>query len=602
MKIWIKSSRICFALILTALLFVSLVPSAAAQDDLCESGAPFIEYGDTIDGEIDDDAPALAFCFEGEEGDEVAITMETIDGDLEPIIIVTDSTLQSEIASSDEGSEDEPAVLEFTLPDDGPFVIIAARVGFNRGRSEGEFELTLELVGQGGGSSGSSRQAAGATCDTLDLGVDINGIAYNETVEGEITDDDYAIFYCFNGLEDDEIVITMTTTDGDLDTLVLLTPDGDEILGVNDDIDTEGGVLDSELSFTLPEDGVYLIVATRYNTEVGDTEGEYELTLTLIDGPSTELPEETPTPTATATPEEAQLEPTPQEAQTAAATCEAVTFTDVEVTPIGYGNTVEGEITDEAFARIYCFEGAAGDAITISMTGLGGELDTYLLLSDTALEQTFTSNDDRSGRTTDSEINFTLPEDGAYLIVATRFNNQVGDSEGAYELTLTLNDQAQADEPPPATTPPPTSTPTPADQAETEEATEASICAGIADIDITGVDEIPLLTYGGRATGEITNDTPMQFYCFEGEEGDEVVINVGALDGDLDTYLMLTDTTLEITFAENDDISRRNTDSEIVFTLPEDGVYVIVVSRFQLADGDSEGSFDLTLELGGDGK
>lgn len=573
---------------------------AAAQDDFCEENdIPFLDYGDSIDSELDDRVPAEVFCFEGEEDDTVLLTMEATGGELEPIIVVLDATAADQLAASDEGDEGDTVEVELTLPEDGNYIILAGRVDFDEGRSEGEYTLTLEVLDEPSGGSPDEDNSGpeapviegAATCDDLELDVDVDRIAYDETVEGEITGDAFAVYYCFEGLEDDEISVTMRATDGDLDTLVLITPDGDEILALNDDIDIEGGVTDSELEFTLPADGAYLIVATRYDTEVGDSEGDYELTLTLLDGPSTEAPAEEATPTEGAAPTESATET--DASGDLAATCDEVELDAFEVTVIEVGDSVDGEITNDAFAQVYCFEGGAGDSVTISMAATDGDLDAYLLLtSSTDLTTVFAENDDNTDvrGSTDALITFTLPQDGVYLIVATRLGTERGDSEGAYTLELTLGEAAQsaAD-----ATPTPTPTPTP-----TESATETSAAASCDSI---ALDEGELITlaYGDTLEGEISDDQPVTVYCFEGEAGDEIVISMVATDGDLDTFLILTDSSYETNLAENDDVSSRNTDSEIVFTLEADGAYLIAATRFEITEGDSSGSYELTLDLAG---
>lgn len=601
MKSIARSARGIVLVVLLVWSAAQFATPAIAQDDFCEDNdILFLDYGDSIDSELDDRVPAEVFCFEGEEDESILITMEVTDGDLEPIIVILDATAAEQLAASDEGDEGDTVEVELTLPEDGNYIILAGRVDFDEGRSEGEYTLTLELSEDEAGSADEDNSGPEAllptgavTCDDLELDVDVDSIAYDETVEGEISDDEYAIYYCFEGLEDDEISITMRATDGDLDTLVLITPDGDEILALNDDIDTDGGVTDSQLEFTLPEDGAYLIVATRYDTEVGDTEGEYELTLTLLDGPSTEAPE-------TETPEEPEPTPTEAAAETEestalAATCDAVELDAFEVTTIEYGEGVEGEITNDAFAQVYCFEGSAGDSVTISMQATDGDLDTYLLLTDSVLDETFAENDDNTAvrGSTDSLIAFTLPQDGAYLIVATRLGTERGDSEGTYALELTLGEAAAQAEDDPTPTPTPTSSATP-----TEGATEASAPERCANIELDE-GELVTLAYGDTVEGEISDDQPVTVYCFEGAAGDEIVISMVATDGDLDTFLVLTDSSYEINLAENDDVSSRNTDSEILFTLEEDGVYLIAATRFEITDGDSSGTYELTLDLAG---
>ncbi len=104
------------------------------------------------------------------------------------------------------------------------------------------------------------------------------------------------------------------------------------------------------------------------------------------------------------------------------------------------------------------------------------------------------------------------------------------------------------------------------------------------------------IAYGDQITGDITSDTVFVFYCFQGQKGDQIVIDVEAMRGNLDPYVMLSDIKVENFYAENDNLSPRNLDSHIDFTLEEDARYVISVTRIHGNKGDTLGSFRLTLE------
>ncbi|MCD4685071.1 MAG: redoxin family protein [Anaerolineae bacterium] len=117
-------------------------------------------------------------------------------------------------------------------------------------------------------------------------------------------------------------------------------------------------------------------------------------------------------------------------------------------TPISSGAAVTGTINDDTTQIAYRFDGLAGDEVTVSMVAVGGHLDCYVVLM-TADGAHLGENDDiERGIITDSLLTVTLPEDGTYLIVATRFLEADGFSIGSYELTLEV---LSRDGPPPAT-------------------------------------------------------------------------------------------------------------------------------------------------------
>lgn len=219
---------------------------------------------------------------------------------------------------------------------------------------------------------------------------------------------------------------------------------------------------------------------------------------------------------------------------------------------LSIGDTVEGEITEDEPQVEYIFEGEEGDIITITVIAEDGEFDpTVALLDEDGDEIAY--NDDAQliigdMSRTDSQIaGFELPDDGVYTIVVSSF---AGAGEGDYTLSLEEG----------------------APEIEAEE-----------------------IAYGDSIVGEISEDEPVQFYVFEGEEGDVVLITMTAEDPrDLDTTLEVLDSAGN-TIAYNDDDTTGEvdgTDSFIEVELPEDGVYYIRASRFI-----GEGEYELTLDV-----
>lgn len=111
-------------------------------------------------------------------------------------------------------------------------------------------------------------------------------------------------------------------------------------------------------------------------------------------------------------------------------------------TPIRYGETVSGEITEETPCQYYWFDGEAGDPISIDMTRTSGSLDGVLALyqrdgSNFSADPVAT-NDDRPGGGLDPLITFTLPAADWYTIAACRLQaEQMRVTVGTYSLTLT---------------------------------------------------------------------------------------------------------------------------------------------------------------------
>ena len=236
-------------------------------------------------------------------------------------------------------------------------------------------------------------------------------------------------------------------------------------------------------------------------------------------------------------------------------------------TPLVYGDSVGGELTNRETQQVWTFSGTAGDVVTITMIATEDDfaLDTRLYLytlegfdggDDAIAENDDASNPEVSGFNSQIEA-FELPEDGEYIIVATRF----GDGTGRYTLSLEEGGLSRAD--------------------RAEAATA--------------------ITYGEEVTGEINSDSPSVLYRFEGTTGDVITITLIAEDtDDLDPTLALY--TLDQYTANgfptmsNDDAFETEglgLNSEIFeFELYEDGIYIIEASSF----GSGDGEYTLTLE------
>ncbi|HEU0298662.1 MAG TPA: PPC domain-containing protein [Longimicrobium sp.] len=108
---------------------------------------------------------------------------------------------------------------------------------------------------------------------------------------------------------------------------------------------------------------------------------------------------------------------------------------------IVYGQTVHGALEatdaraeDESFYDAWFFSGRAGETVEITLESV--EFDAFLVLGRmqgggewTQLE----TNDDAGDQGTDSQIVFTLPEDGEYVI---RANSLSAGETGGYTLSL----------------------------------------------------------------------------------------------------------------------------------------------------------------------
>ncbi len=358
-------------------------------------------------------------------------------------------------------------------------------------------------------------------------------LAYRNTVTGTIDNDTPTIEYTFVAQAGDVIGIQMQLTSGSLDSLVVLRDANGNELGRNDDDELVPG-RDSYLrDFTIPANGIYIIVATRYREEAGTSEGEFSLRLEKV-GEGTPLP--TPEPT------------------------EAAGNT------LAYGDTVTGRIDNDTPSVEYTFTAQAGDVIGIQLqrTSDSDSLDSLIILLDAGGNEVGRNDDDTLESGLDSYLrDFTIPANGVYTIVATRFREETGTTEGDFSLRL---ERAGEDSPLP---------------------TEA---AGNT------------LSYDDTVTGRIDNDTPSVEYTFTAQAGDVIGIQMQQTSGSLDPLIVLRDANGNELGRNDDDALLSGRDSYLRdFTIPASGVYTIVATRYREEAGTSEGEFSLRLERAGEG-
>jgi hypothetical protein len=230
-------------------------------------------------------------------------------------------------------------------------------------------------------------------------------IAYGDTIQGVIDDQNITQVYTFDGAANDRVRITMkAAVDSTLDCYLELQDAGGTVLEANDDINP-GVVRDSQITVELPAAGTYTLIASRYvGTDAEPTTGNYSLSLELLTGPTTD-------------------------------------GASTEITPITYGQTEVGEINDQQYIVFYTFDGMAGDAVTIEVDNMSGNLDSVLHLYSAAGSQwtEIANNDDSAtGGTYEASLSdIILPQTGKYLIAVNRYGLDRESTYGTFMITVT---------------------------------------------------------------------------------------------------------------------------------------------------------------------
>lgn len=231
-----------------------------------------LAYGDTVNGVIDDDTSSQIYRFDGAAGDRVRILMEATPGSSLDCYL----ELQAEDGTVIDANDDiDPGVIRDSritveLPADGTYAIIASRyVGDDAEPTTGAYRLSLEQIVDGApGESGASGTIP---------------IAYGQSLTGEINDNQYLLFYVFDGVAGDTVTISVDHISGNLDSVLYLyqsVGDGWIQIASNDDSPL-GGTYEALLSrIVLPQSGKYLIGVARYGLDQESTAGTFSLTLT----------------------------------------------------------------------------------------------------------------------------------------------------------------------------------------------------------------------------------------------------------------------------------------------------------------------------------
>jgi hypothetical protein len=229
------------------------------------------------------------------------------------------------------------------------------------------------------------------------------GEAYTYEGNGTITSSDWRVFYIFTANVGDAISVVMKTDSPRLDPLIILEDSNGHQLFVVDDA-VEGNDNAAIREFEIKATGTYTLIATRRGEEDSPYIGDFHLSFER-------LPLDYRDPVS-----------------------------GISLRPIEPNQMIIGEISDEIYYIAYIFTGTADEVISIEMNRLSSEqsLDAYLILINRRTQQRIAFNDDdERGETTNAYIsNFTLPETGEYIILATRYQGVDGTSIGEFSIQV----------------------------------------------------------------------------------------------------------------------------------------------------------------------
>lgn len=386
-----------------------------------------VTFGTPVLGVITSGQPFQTYTFTGQAGDVVSVAMNANSGSLDPQVLILDPN-GNMVAFNDDASDGvtDSLVANLSLVLNGQYTIVATRYGQDIGGTEGGFQLTL---------SGAVTQ--GVAPDFPDLP--------NGSVE----------------------VSLQWATASDLQLLVR-DPQGNSIFDDNPRVVATGGQLaadgnvncrasdGSPISYIywpegrLPSPGAYE-VEVWYQNQCNAPTALVQFVMNVVaNGQLVQSVTEQLQPTeryltsffintdGSITSGEGGVFGTSLRPDSSSLAQDYAPLVET-ARALTSGQTVTGSIRLNKKFDVYVFDGQAGDVVTISMEGLNGTLDPTLFLIDPNNVQV-AENDDANQDTTNSLISeFTLSEDGRYIIIATHFGARYGVTAGDYRLTLRLN-------------------------------------------------------------------------------------------------------------------------------------------------------------------
>lgn len=370
----------------TLLLLAALAASPAAAQDVIRPGQSVSGQLTASDPALDDGSHYDVWRFAGQAGHRYRVTMRS--GDFDAYLSVGSNAADEcdDCASDDDGAGGTDALVEFTGPSDGTFVI---RANAYDQEELGDYQLTLEDEGV------VEEHEHGD--DAPDAGTPI---ALAEPVTGTLARGDrkvhtsYSDTWTYQGREGETIMITLRSEDFD-PYLALGEFDGGECTDLDAD-DNGGGGSDARITVELPNDGAFHIHVSAVGQ--GET-GAY----TLLVEPVTDRESGAPP------------------------------------MPIAPGETLEGRLSDTdteaadgSYREEWTFRGDAGD--TFIITQRSEEFDSLLRVGRmVGGEWELMESDDDGGGDSDAELTIILPESGEYRIRAGSYDD---DETGAYTLRV----------------------------------------------------------------------------------------------------------------------------------------------------------------------
>jgi S1-C subfamily serine protease len=244
--------------------------SRAATPRSSRDPEPIAPNGPAVVGRLDSGSNVLPdgsyfnpYIFEGQAGQTIEIEM--VSTDVDPYLILLSPEQDNFFIEDDDSAGNYNARLRAQLPYTGSYIILAN--AFARGES-GDYQLRLRNSGTTSQGTLPSGEQSGPDGNYI-----LRQSGYLGPGDPTLSDNSHFKEYTFRGQRNQTVNIRLSSTD--FDTYLILL-DGQRQLMLENDDTLAGTTTDSEITATLPSDGIYTVIVNAF-----DSSGQGRFTLTV---------------------------------------------------------------------------------------------------------------------------------------------------------------------------------------------------------------------------------------------------------------------------------------------------------------------------------
>jgi hypothetical protein len=371
-----NTMRALFRCLIAPAFIAAATPVLAQQPEPLRLGQPVAASLQAGDPTMMDQGPFRVYSFDARGGQRYIFTLDSDDFDAFLSVHRRVGAITEVLATDDDGGGDLNARLRWLAPESGTYLVVAHALTPD---SYGQFRLAVEEGAPPRPAVPQPARIGEAVNSTLHA-----GSGSLEVGDGEIFHD----IYVLDARYGQEFIITMDSDD--FDAYLEFGPMQADSMQVTDTNDDGGEGTNSRLRVLVPADGRYAVRARGFSS---DQFGRYSLL--IREAPS------------------------------------------IVPRALVAGRDHEGSLEDEDQER-WVYQGTAGQAVRVSMRSTNFDTVLELGIMRDGRYEALTTNDDEGPDSTDSVVEYTLPETGEYIITARAFSSHLA---GQYTVRLEVLDR-----------------------------------------------------------------------------------------------------------------------------------------------------------------